>query len=249
MGDRHDYIYRIERIAVGVLALLLLGGCATADISKIQIPVPPNLDLLGFSRVLVAGFVTDGSDQIDLNQETARFVRTQLRSKTSLRVIESEPVELAAVPPSNKRRLPAVGATFQPSNGNRVADATTLRADEAVFANVPFWKRMGEEYSEPLILTGIVVFAPAAPRFEERTAGRRTMRLWHRGFSLRLRLILINGETGEIIDSVPLRQLTGHATSGREGATSLYFRLMDQTMSSVLGALGQQTSQGRVLLK
>lgn len=210
-----------------VVLLVFLGGCATVDISKIQISVSPRPDLLGFSRVLVAGFVADGSDQIALNEETALFLRTQLRSQTSLRVIESEPVVLAAAP----------------------TDSPAVRAEDVVFTNVPFWKSMGEEYSQPLIVTGTIVFKPAAPRFEERTVGRRTMHLWRRGFSLSLRLILINGETGEIIDSLVLRQLTAHATTGREGALSLYFRLMDQTTSSILRALGRQTSQGRVLFK
>ena len=208
-----DRLKGIEPIARVIMLVTLVAGCV--DSSRIQIFVPPRTDLLGFSRVLVAGFVTQGGDRIDLNDETARFIRNQLRSKMSLTVIDSEPVGL----------------------------------DNEVFTNVPFWKRMGEEYSEPLIVTGTVVFKPAAARLEQRNIGRRTIYLWHKGFTLNIRLVLINGRTGEIINSVALRELTAHATTDREGALSLYFRLMDQTTPSVLATLGQQTNQSRVLLK
>lgn len=96
MKYRLDRLNRIQRMAGGAIVLvILLAGCATVDSSRTRIFVPPRPDLLGFSRVLVAGFVTQGGDRIDLNDETARFIRTQLRSKMSLTVIESEPVSLA----------------------------------------------------------------------------------------------------------------------------------------------------------
>lgn len=122
--------------AAGLVVLLFLGGCAAAEISEIQIPVPPNLDVLGFSQVLVAGFVPDGSDQIDLNEEPARFLRTQLRSTTaSPRVIEPEPLQLADMSRPNGRRVQIFGAAFRPSDGNRPQDS---QSDDAVFTNVTF---------------------------------------------------------------------------------------------------------------
>ena len=58
-----------------------------------------------------------------------------------------------------------------------------------------------------------------------------------------------SGSTGEIVDSVALRQRTAYATTGRDSALSIYFRLMEQAMTSVLEALGQQTNQTRILLR
>lgn len=238
-----------RNIAARVALVFLVGGCASANTSKVRIDTPANPDVFGFGRVLVAGFLADGSDQIDLNQETARFLRSELRSQTSLVIVESEPLQLAGVARAGGRAAQPFSAGLQPSSRDRPRDSSGPQEDDAVFANVSFWKTLGEEYSEPLILTGIVRFSPAGPRMVERQMGRRTMRFWLRGFNLRLRLVLISGRTGEIVDSVPLRQLTAHATTGREGALSLYFKLMDQMMPSVFGALRQQASQGRVLLK
>ena len=231
------------------ILLILLAGCTAADTYKIQIPMPPDQNLLGFRRVLVAGFLADRSNQMDLNEETARFLRARLRAETSLSVFESEPLDLAAVSPLTGRQSEALAATFQRTNLKRGTDSAELRADDAVFANVPFWRRLGEEYLEPLIVTGTVLFEPAAARLEQRTIGRRTIYVWHRGFSLSLRLIIIIGQTGEIINSVALRKLTAHASTAREGELSLYFKLMERTMPSVLEALGPQANRYRVLLK
>ncbi|MBI4885898.1 MAG: hypothetical protein HY824_02290 [Acidobacteria bacterium] len=200
-------------MTVAALLAGALTGCATAAVSRA--PVTARLHVgpaLAAGRVLVAGFVADRRGPIDLNTETARLVRMGLRSRTSLRIIESEPLPLAGAP------------------------------GDAVFANAAFWKRVGEEYAEPLILTGTVAFTSVAPHYEERTAGPRVLRLWRPGFSLAVRLVLISGQTGEMIDSASLRPLTAHATTGRERALSLYFQAMDRLMPFILDALRFETS-------
>ena len=239
-----------RRITARIALVILVGGCASANTSKVRIETHPNRDVLGYERVLIAGFLPDGFPRIDLNQETARFLRTQLRAKTSLVIIESEPVQLAGTSsPSGGGSVQPVRNDMATSTQARPQDFPESQQDNTLFTNVSFWKTLGEEYSEPLIVTGIVRFTPAGPRMEERQMGRRTLRLWFPGFSLRLRLILISGKTGEIVNSVPLRQLTAHARTGRESALSIYLRLMEQTMPSVLAVLGQQTTQTRELLK
>jgi hypothetical protein len=62
-------------------------------------------------------------------------------------------------------------------------------------------------------------------------------------------LVLISGKTGDIVDSLSLRPTTASASRGQESALSLYFRLMDQTMPSILRLLGQQTRSERLLLR
>jgi hypothetical protein len=108
-----------------------------------------------------------------------------------------------------------------------------------VLGDVRFWRRLGEEYRQPLIVTGVVVFKPVGPQLEERTMGRRTVRLWRPGFRLELRLVLISGRTGEMLDSVPFGPLTAHASDGRTSALALYFRQMDRLGPSLLAALGR----------
>jgi hypothetical protein len=199
--------------------------------------------------VLVAGFLSDGVDQIDASEETARFIRTKLRSKRSLLVIESEPLRLTGVVRPGGRALQPLGTDLPRSVREQPRDTFPFQEDDAVFTNVSFWKTLGEEHSEPLILTGTVRFRSAGSRMVERQVGRRTMRFWMPGFTLRLHLVLISGSTGEIVNSVALRQRTAYATTGRDSALSIYFRLMEQTMPSVFEALGQQTSTTRILLR
>ena len=146
------------------------------------------------------------------------MLRMTLRSKGGLDVIESRPLEL-------RRTVSTAGIT-----------------EDAIFGDVPFWKRLGEEYREPLILTGAIVFKSAGSQFEERTMGRGTVRVWRPGFSLNLRLVFINGRTGEMLDSLSVGPVIGRASDGRTSALALYFGLMDRLTPSVLAALGRQNS-------
>jgi hypothetical protein len=106
--------------------VILVGGCASANTTNVRIDTPANPNVLGFDRVLVAGFVSDG-DQIDLNQETARFLRSQLRSKTSLVIIESEPLQLAGIARAGGRAAPPFSASLQASSWNRPRPGSSRR--------------------------------------------------------------------------------------------------------------------------
>lgn len=130
----------------------------------------------------------------------------------------------------------------------RHPDANAARAKENVLADVPFWRRLGEEYREPLILTGSVVFKPVGSQYEERSTGRRTVGVWRPGFSLELRLVFISGRTGEVLDSVSLGPLTAHAPDGRTSVLALYFQLMDRLRPSLLAAMGRDPGAGRTRL-
>jgi hypothetical protein len=230
----------MQRVGAAVLVLAAFGGaCATGEIRR-KIPVIPAVDVAPFGRVLVAGFVPDGASQIDLNEETARFLRMELRSRASLQVIDSEPLDLANPSASDRNAVPGADGDSQRSDRNQSRKARDSEASDELFTDVGFWQRLGEEYSEPLIVTGRVAFKPVAPQYEEHTAGPRTVRLWRPGFRLQLRLVLISGETGEIIDVASLQSLSAHATIGREPALLLYLQLMDRMMPSVLGALAQR---------
>src|SRR5919106_6889123 len=88
------------RKTVVSLALALVGalaGCTNYDEVPIETPIQPKLDIGGFQRVLVAGFVAGGDDEVDANLETVRLLRSQLRQKGSLRVIEAEALPLAEI--------------------------------------------------------------------------------------------------------------------------------------------------------
>src|SRR6185369_15363611 len=69
----------------------------------IETPIQPKLDISAFQRVLIAGFVAGGTEEVDANQETVRLLRSQLRSKSSLKVIDADVMPLAEVAQEQSR--------------------------------------------------------------------------------------------------------------------------------------------------
>jgi len=123
-----------------------------------------------------------------------------------------------------------------------VLNMDPLQLKSPTLDDVRFWQRLGEEYRKPLIVTGVVDFKSAGRHYEERQIGRRTMRIWLPQYSLAVRLLLIDGKTGERIASAVCGPVVAHATTGRERALSLYYRLMDRTLPSMLAAFGRRTA-------
>ena len=78
------------RIAAATLSsaalALVLAGCTSMYEIPIETPIQPKMDVTPFQRVLIAGFIAGGSDDVDANLETVRLLRSQLRSKSPLRV-------------------------------------------------------------------------------------------------------------------------------------------------------------------
>src|SRR5512144_3048382 len=86
------------RSAVAIVNLGLLCGvvaCTSFYEIPIETPIQPKMDVSPFRRVLVAGFIGGGTDDVDANLETVRLLRSQLRSKSGLRVIEADVLPLA----------------------------------------------------------------------------------------------------------------------------------------------------------
>ena len=79
--------------------VLLCGAAACTNFYEIPIetPIQPKMDVSPFQRVLVAGFIGGGTEDVDANLETVRLLRSQLRSKSNLRVIEAEVLPLANI--------------------------------------------------------------------------------------------------------------------------------------------------------
>ena len=75
----------------------LLAGCTTFYDIPIETPLTPKLDISQFQRVLIAGFVSGGSEDIDANIETARLLRSQLRRSSELEVIDTDVLPLLEI--------------------------------------------------------------------------------------------------------------------------------------------------------
>src|ERR1044071_5079686 len=146
MIGRLARIRRTTRILSSVAAILLIAGCTNYYEIPIETPIKPKLDVSAFQRVLVAGFIAGGTDDVDGNLETTRLLRSQLRTKSELRVIDADVLPLMEV---------ATEANGQPTTASAPAPAPTLIKEEKdlepyerVFANVEYWKKIGEEYQQ-----------------------------------------------------------------------------------------------------
>jgi hypothetical protein len=144
----------------------------------------------------------------------------------------------------------------------RIRDEKDLEPLEGVFANVAYWKKIGEEYQNPLIVTGTVLFTPhARSGFVQREQeyydnfGRRRVvpvrtYMERKGFILRPKFIFIDGRTGTTLYSETFREEILYSPQQNTPALSSYFELMDRLIPSFLSTLSTQKIKGsRVLLK
>jgi len=271
------------RSAAAIVSLVLLcgtGACTNFYEIPIETPIQPKLDVSAFQRILVVGFITGGTEDVDANLETVRLLRSQLRSKSNLRVIEAEVMPLAEIAAGQGKSaeeitpvapLPQEGQQPtaqqhqdppQQQDPQRIRTEKDLERYQSIFADVAFWKKIGEEYQNPLIVTGTVLFTPQqtsgfVTRNQEGwdNLGRRTtlpQRIWmeRKGFILSPKFIFIDGRTGATIHSETFREEILYEARQNTPALSSYFELMDRLVPSFLGSLSAQKIRGtRVLLR
>jgi hypothetical protein len=264
-----------------VLALLVAAAATTAACAPsyfeipIETPIQPKLDVSSFQRVLIAGFLTGGTDDVDANQETVRLLRSQLRAKSSLRVIDSDVMPLTEIAQEQNKAAsePAAECASAASSSicaitaastlpSKIKDEKDLEPYERLFANTAYWKKLGEEYQNPLIVTGSVLFMPnTSSGFVNREVeqydsfGRRVVvpvrsYMERKGFVLRFKPIFIDGGTGATLYSESSREEILYPSQQNTPALSSYFELMDRLVPNFLSALSSQKIKGtRVLLK
>ena len=217
-----------------------------------------------FQRVLVAGFIAGGTEDVDGNLETTRLLRSQLRTKSELRVIDADVLPLQDVATEGRNGDSGGGGGAAPAAvAPQIKDEKDLDAYEHVFANVEYWKKIGEEYQQPLIVTGTVLFTPQqrnqiVQREQEvyDSFGRRRV-VPVRTYQERKGFIL-DGRSSSSSTAGPAPTL--HSESFREEilynanqttpALSSYFELMDRLIPSFLSTLSSQKIKGtRILLQ
>ena len=272
--------------AIASLALVCASGCTNFYEVPIETPIQAKLDVTAFRRVLVAGFISGGTDDVDANLETVRLLRSQLRSKTNLRVIEAEVVPLfdlvteqvaktandgnglpavAEIPGTQPPAATATDETKKPEDKKQEGQIRTkkdLEKFDRIFADAAFWKKLGEEYESPLIVTGTVMFTPqqtAGFVNQQREVydqlGRRQVipvrtYMERKGFVLEPKFVFIDGRTGATIYSETYRREVLYPSQQSTPALATYFELMDQLIPDFLGALSTQKIRGtRILLR
>jgi len=300
------------RILSSVTAILLIAGCTNYYEIPIETPIKPKLDVSAFQRVLVAGFIAGGTEDVDGNLETTRLLRSQLRTKSDLRVIDTDVLplmEVAQEEPGTEAKAEPAGAPTKGEVGGEaegkeaakaqskdakdvktakgepkpeakdakaepkgegpqadkapaIKDPKDLEPYEHVFADVEYWKKIGEEYQNPLIVTGTVMFTPhqrsgIVQREEEvyDSFGRRRVvpvrtYMERKGYILQPKFIFIDGRTGAVIHSENFREEVLYNANQSTPALSSYFELMDRLIPSFLSTLSSQKIKGkRVLLQ
>jgi hypothetical protein len=181
---------RIALAAMSALVAVLAIACGANYYEiPIETPIQPKLDVSAFQRVLVAGFIAGGSEDVDANQETVRLLRSQLRTKSALKVIDADILPLIDIAQDQNKIIIGhstadnagrdLGVSLGgPGEGNpgdqeqasgqslplpqKIKEEKDLEPYERLFANTAYWKKIGEEYQNPLIVTGTVLFTPHA---------------------------------------------------------------------------------------
>jgi hypothetical protein len=261
-----------RRKTVGSLLLALVGalaGCTSYYEIPIETPIAPKLAVEQFQRVLVAGFVAGGNDEVDANLETVRLLRSQLRQKGALRVIEVEALPLTEIA-GEQAGIEKVAPAASPSDTATTAqpqlpaikEERDLEQYEKIFANAEYWKKIGEEHQNPLIVTGTVLFRPHTTsgfvqseqeqydEFGRRRVVPQRVYMERSGFILRPTFVFIDGKTGETLYSETFREEILYNQNTQTPPLSSFFELMDRLLPTFLNTMSAQKIRGtRVLLK
>ena len=256
------------RISLKLLSLALavgVAGCASFYEIPIETPIAAKLDMSAFQRVFIAGFLAGGTDDVDGNVETVRLLRSQLRLKSNLRVVDADVLPLLDVAATAGPEDQGAGPAAEPREAPEPSQFKTekdLEPYEHIFADANYWKRIGEEFQNPLIVTGTVLFTPHSQsgmvqREQEviDALGRRRVEpirdfMERKGFILQEKFIFIDGRSGTQIYSEALREERLYNQNDNTPALSSYFELMDEIIPRFLSTLSTQRVRGsRVLIK
>ena len=132
--------------------------------------------------------------------------------------------------------------------------------DQALLVEV--LQAIGEEYQNPLIVTGTVLFMELSrsnmvtrtnerlDAFGQRSVNQQREFVDQKGFVLRPKFIFIDGRTGATLHSEISREQILYGATQAMPALSSYFELMDRLVPNFLSALSSQKIRGtRVLLQ
>jgi hypothetical protein len=242
--------------ALGAVLATLAAGCSSTIEVPVETPLQSKLDVGSFRRILIAGFVTDlEQSDVDLSAETSRLLQNQLRSNTRLQVLEPDRPPLQ---PALEKILEKLGEGA--SYNKEEKEQFRLEADK-LLQDPEFWRKMGEEYQNPLIVSGKLSFESqnrSGFQPDERVVtgaggrpalvrGNRYME--RKGYTLGADFYFIDSKTGELLHKERFTEEVLYGEDQRISALSSYFELMDRLLPNFLGVITPQKIRGtRVLL-
>ena len=141
--------------------LLSFGGCTSYYEVPIEVPIDAKLDVSSYNRILVASFTTQTNERLDLDSETVRLLRNQLRMRSNLQVLDADVDPLGDF---SEETLEQLGLLDEFKNLEQQARASgeeeisqqewiDLEQDK-LLEDQDYWQQLGEEYQNPLIVTG-----------------------------------------------------------------------------------------------
>jgi hypothetical protein len=201
-------MYRLLFIS---LATISTAACAPRVVRLPNAPPPElQLKLSVLPRVWVAGFATERNREFDLNTETVRLLRAELRTWSSAQVLEVEPLAI-----DTEERL----------------------------TDVPYWRRLGDEHGQPLIITGSVKLRIAPARVVHR--GVRTMYAYATGRVLDATVVVIDGRTGGRLSTHALASRMRYGVGRFSSGLALYLAMMEGAMGDWLETITAASTPAR----
>jgi hypothetical protein len=249
---------RKSRSGLALATAFVLSGCATFVEVPVETPLQSKIDVSAFRRVLVAGFATDlGENDVELGAETTRLLQNQLRSSTKLQVLEPDR------PPLHDALERALEKLGEGGKYNKQEREQYRVETERILKDSDYWRQVGEEFQNPLIVTGRVGFEQqnrSGFQTDERvirdpaTGRPRLVRgnryLERKGFSLNADFYFVDGRTGETLHKEKFTEEVLYSEEQKVSPLSSYFELMDRLLPNFLGVISPQKIRGtRVLLQ
>jgi len=244
---------------IAVTLALAVSGCATYVEVPVETPLQSKIDVAAFRRVLIAGFVVDPSaeTEVELQSETVRLLQNQLRAHTKLQVLEPDrPPLLDALDKAMEGRAPGGQYTSSEREQYRLEGDRVLQDTE-------YWRKIGEEYQNPLVVSGRMGFdVQNRSGFEseervERVPGTNRSRLVRgnrylerKAYGLTAEFVFLDGKTGQVLHREKFTEEVLYGEEQKVSPLSAYFELMDRLLPNFLGIVSPQRIRGqRILLR
>jgi hypothetical protein len=246
----------------------MASGCTNYYEVPIEVPISAKLDVSKYNRILVASFATQTNENLDLDAETVRLLRNQLRMRSNLQVLDAD---VEPIGDFSEKTLEETGMLqkFQEMADEAKKDGEEISRQEWIdleqdklLEDEEFWKQLGEEYQNPLIVAGKMSFGSESrsgfvrndrytrDAFNRPTLQRSNTFQERTGYVLNAEFYFIDGQTGRTIHRERFTEEVIYGRDEQTSALSSYFELMDRLIPNFLSILSPQTFRGtRILLK
>lgn len=220
-----------KRLVKGWLCLILvLGGLGCGGASylvTVQHPMKERIPPGKYRSILVAGFLSEGEQKLNLNFETVKYLRTELRKNTPYKVIEEKPIEIPSA------RIEELSS----DNDFWKSLATQAKAELIMWGRVNYTSEAGSELKEVRYRHPVSGRIITATRLVDKTE-----------FKVELDLYFSDGSSGELVYGDKYSQTIPYLK--RPSADlPIFFSLMNRILPNILGVLiPRETLETRYIL-